>query len=133
MSRKYEAIDLMKLYSHGSSNGWNDALSKCHETHNINRLGKLLYQIQAGMDDLAKKKLNTPAMNVWFARLTKSIEKTAKLIIRERHPSPADWPIIASKMRSSGREYKGVRYDDALVAKRKRDEELRAFLKTNSY
>ena len=33
--RKGQAIDLMKLYSQGSSNGWNEFLTKCYNEKNI--------------------------------------------------------------------------------------------------
>lgn len=120
-ARKHEAVDLMKLFSMGSVNGWNEFLSECLRTHNINRLGKMRYAVQAGMVDLAKKKLNTPEIDVWFCRLTKSIENTAKAIIRQRHPMPGDNPMAAKK------------YPNALEAKRARDRDLAAFMKRSSY
>lgn len=120
--RKYEAIDLMKLYSMGSANGWNQHLTQCFVNRDINALAKLKYQISAGMDDLAKQKVNTPEIDVWFTRLVKSIENTARKIIRVKHPMPGDNPLIAKETSSAH-----------LEAKRRRDQELARFLRDSSY
>lgn len=120
--RKHEAIDLMKLYSLGSNNGWNKILTECLNNLDINRLAKIRYQIQAGMDDLVKKKLNTAEVNVWFCRLTKSLEITAKRIIKIKKPMLVDQPLL-SKIASS----------DLKETKKTRDKELMNFLKSSSY
>ncbi len=121
MSRKYEAIDLMKLYTHGSVNGWNEFLVKCLNKKDINALAKIKYQVCAGMDDLAKGKLNTEDINVWFVRLTRSLEQTAKKIIRIKHPMPGD----------NGKKVTDL--SDYQTAKRRRDHELQKFMKDSSY
>ncbi len=121
-TRKYDAIDLMKLWALGSTNGWNDMLKKAHLDHNINLLGRLRYQIQAGMDDLAKKKAVTDELSVFYCRLLRSLEKTAKKIIVEKNPMPGDDPLAAKKW---GPEW--------LAAKRKRDTELALFMRQSSY
>lgn len=120
--RKHEAIDLMKLYSMGSANGWNEFLQECFDKQDINKLAKVLYQVQAGEDDLAKRKLNTDEMNVWTTRLKMSIEKTAKKIIKLRNPMPGDRVLIA-------KDYS----DGHLEAKRLRDRELAKFIRDSSY
>lgn len=120
--RKYESIDLMKLYSLGSNNGWNKMLTECLNNLDINRLAKIRYQIQAGMDDLVKKKLNTADINIWFCRLTKSLENTAKRIIKIKKPMFVDQPIV-SKLASS----------DLKESKKTRDKELMDFLRKSSY
>lgn len=121
--RKYEAIDLMKLKSLGSHVGWNQMLTDCFDKRDINRLAKIRYQIQAGMDDLVKSKLNTSEMNVWYCRLMKSLEITAKRIIKAKHPLPQDNPLIAKKT-----EY--LKFGEA---KKRRDLELKSFLQKSSY
>lgn len=122
MSRKFEAINLMALYAKGSANGWNEILNECYLKRDINRLAKIRYQICAGMDDVAKAKLNTDDINTWFVRLTMSLENTAKKILRAKYPMPHDNPLIAKD--SDPR---------ALEAKRKRDYELSIFMKESSY
>lgn len=119
--RKFEAINLMKLYSLGSSNGWNQELTKYYNRMDINGLAKLKYQIQAGMDDLVKAKLNTDEINTWFLRLNKSIEDTAKKIIKKKFPSPIDDPL------------KAAQFSDMKELKTKRDKELVQFLVKSSY
>ena len=112
MARKYEAIDILKLYS-GTLKGfeddfkipiddpkicvfdvsglrrllnshekWNLWLARCYETCNINELAKVRYSLQAGMDDLVKKKMVTDKIAIFFARTLRSIEKTAERIIK---------------------------------------------------
>lgn len=122
MSRKFEAINLMALYAKGSVNGWNEFLDECFQSQDINRLAKVKYQIQAGMDDLAKGKLNTPEIDVWFVRLCKSIENTAKKIVRLRHPLPGDNPLASKEAAAKH-----------LAVKRQRDQELANFLRNSSY
>lgn len=122
MSRKYEALDLTKLYSLGSFRGWNDFLTECLDKGDINALAVLRYRIAAGMDDLAKAKLNTEDMCVFYIRLNRSIENTAKAIIRRKHPLPQDDPLNGS---DSTRK--------TLEAKRKRDHELQMFMKKSAY
>lgn len=122
MSRKYEPIDLMKLYSKGSNNGWNEMLTDCTLKGDINKLAKIKYQIAVGMTDLAKGKLNTPEIDVWFVRLIRSLELTAKRIIKAKHPLPGDNPLIALKIRESVHDIK-----------KKRDGELAKFMRDSSF
>lgn len=122
MSRKYEAIDLMKLKSLGSANGWNEVLRECVLNGDINRLAKIKYQVSAGMDDLVKLKLNTEDMCVWFIRLTRSLENTAKEILRQKYPLPQD-----NALDKTNHTLK------TLEAKRKRDHELQLFFKKSNY
>jgi len=121
-TRKHEGIDLIKLYAMGSSNGWNEYLTKCYDDRNINALAKLKYQISVGMTDMAKQKLNTANYDVWFVRLVRSIEITAKRIIKVRHPLPGDNPLIAMKIRESVHDIK-----------KRRDQELAKFLRDSSF
>lgn len=122
MSRKYDAIDLMKLYSQGSNNGWNEFLTECYGKSDINKLAKVKYQIAVGMTDLANGKLNTPDIDVWFVRLNRSLELTAKRIIKFRNPLPGDNPLIAMKTRESVHDIK-----------KKRDGELAKFMRDSSF
>jgi len=121
MSR-HDYIDLLKLYSSGSHKGWNEVLDQCFKTKNINRLARIRYGIQAGMDKLAKEKLNDEKLNIFFIRLNRSLEQTARAIIRNKHPLPGDNPLIAKE------------HDKKfLEVKRKRDRELAAFFKKSAY
>lgn len=121
MSRKYEAVNLMKMYTEGNFVLWNDMLTDCVRKLDINRLAVLRYSLQAGMDDLAKRKLNTPKINEWWARLMRSTEITAKRIIKIKHPMALDNPLMAKT------------HKHELAAKRKRDKELAKFLQESSY
>jgi len=119
--KKFEGIDLLKLYTSGSYKGWNEYLDNCVRTRNINSLAKLRYQLQVGMSDLAKNKLNDEKIDIWFVRLIKSIEKTAKHILRIKHPMPGDNSATAKA------------HPGWLEIKRKRDLELAIFFKNSSY
>ena len=120
MSR-YGSIDLIKLKAMGSSNGWNKILEECFSNLDINRIAKIRYQIQSGMDDLVKQHLNSKEMCEWFIRLNRSLEITAKRIIKIRNPMPVDNPLVA-KNNSESKD-----------AKRKRDQELANFLAKSSF
>lgn len=118
--RKFDAIDLVKLHEKGSNNGWNQLLSKCVDNNDINGLAVLMYRVQAGMDDLVKAKLNVPTYNVFFTRLIRSLEETAKVIIRKKYPLPPDNPKNPNTL-------------EMIAAKRKRDDELATFFREASY
>jgi hypothetical protein len=126
MSRKYESIDLLSLYTNGSTNGWNDFLNKCVVNMDINSLAKVRYQIQAGMDDLAKLKLNSDPIVVWYCRLVRSLENTARQIIRIKHPLPQDNPLwIKDPNQKDLKTFADVKKD--------RDFELAKFFRSSSY
>ncbi len=94
---KLDSIDLMKLWSLGSNNGWNDFLTECDRTDSISRLQDCRRRIQVGMKDLAKKKLNTDEIDVWFARLIKSLDKTMTKIDKRLNPMQNDNPLNTTK------------------------------------
>lgn len=126
--RKYEAIDLMKLYTHGSSNGWNDFLTECYNKNDINKLAVVKYRISAGMDDLAKQKLNSDAINVQFVRWVRSIEVTARKIIKKLYPLPND-TIVKSELDVLNK----VEKEKMMKAKQLRDRALQDFMRKSSY
>lgn len=126
-TRKYEEIDLMKLYASGSHVGWNQYLSECYDNNNINSLARMRYALQSGMDKLAKLKLNDEKMSVFYIRLLKSVEITAKKIIKKINPSIFDAPTL------HGIKTKKQKPLSALDAKRKRDKDLELFLTNSSF
>lgn len=126
--RKHEAIDLMKLYVAGNDKAWNKMLTDCHNRLDINYLAKVKYQLCAGMDDLAKKNLNDEKMNLWFLRLLRSLELTAKRIIKIKHPMPGDKITNTELVK-----FDSATKDKMLAAKRKRDQELNEFMRKSAY
>ena len=126
VTRKYDSVDLMKLYSQGNASGWNNYLTTMRKSCNINDLARMRYSLQAGMDDLAKMNLNNEKMSVFYIRLLKSVENTAKQIIRKIYPMPHDLPTIH-----------GIKIKhqplSALEAKRKRDLEMELFFNNSSF
>jgi len=119
--RKFPAEDLIMIYAKQNTKMWNEFLTKCDRSNDINALMKKLYGIQAGMDDLVTGKLNTEEMQLFFIRLQRSIENTAKKIIRRKFPNPCDNPLTAGD------------HLDHLEAKRLRDTYLSEFIRKSSY
>ena len=117
----------MKLWTLGSANGWNEFLTKSLESNNINSLARMRYSLQAGMDDLVKLKMNDEKMSVFYMRLLKSVEITAKKIIKKINPSIFDAPTL------HGIKTKKQKPLSALEAKRKRDKDLELFLTNSSF
>jgi hypothetical protein len=117
----------MKLYSQGSANGWNEYLTAMNNAGDINALARMRYALQAGMDDLVKIKMNNEKMSLFYVRLLKSVEDTAKKIIRRKHPMPHDLPTIHGIKSKHGNQ------TTALEAKRKRDRELELFFNNSSF
>jgi hypothetical protein len=70
-----------KLKAHTKWNMW---LKKCLKNDDLQELMKTRYGLQVGMDDVYKAGLSTPALAEMFIRWTKSIEKTARQIIKKR-------------------------------------------------
>lgn len=126
--KKHDGIDLMKLYTLGSANGWNEFLHKCYKNKNIDDLAKVKYQISVGMDNLAKQKLNTNDINNWFARCIRSLEITAKKIIKLKYPNPLDTMISTDLSKLSVFEKEKITKN-----KRQRDEALKEFFRKSSY
>lgn len=64
---------------------WNNWLKRCLKNQDLNELIKVRYGLQVGMDDLYKSGLSTPAIAEMFVRWQKSIDNTARQIIKRKH------------------------------------------------
>lgn len=118
---KLDYIDLVKLWSLGSANGWNEFLTDCERGCMINRLADAQVRIQRGMDKLVREKLNTPEMIEFFCRLSRSIDNTIKSIDKKMNKNIYDNPLNK------------VKDEKQLAKKRARDQEREAWRKKNSY
>jgi hypothetical protein len=126
--RKFETLDVVKLYSTLSVDVWRSVLTKCVNNNDINRLMSIRYGLQAGMSDAAKMGMNSDKLVFWVLKRIRNIETCAKEIIKKKHPMPGD--VVISKT------HKGKRKDyamDAVTAKRTRDRELQVFLQRSSF
>jgi len=121
VNRKWPTVDLLKLYSSVTAHEWNKILTKALIHSDVEQLKKLRYGLQAGMDDLAKKKLNSNKIVNWYLRLIRSVENTMKSILRKKYPSPLDNPLQIKR----NLEYIGN--------KRKRDNDFERFLKDTAF
>lgn len=79
---KIDASGSFKLLK--SHKKWNVWLTRCLKNNDLQDLLKVRYGLQVGMDDLYKSGMSTPALAEMFIRWTKSIEKTARQIIKNR-------------------------------------------------
>lgn len=113
-----DRIDLLRLYTSSDHRQWNDFLTNCKRRGDIPKLMQILRGCQEGMSHLAKDKLNDEKLNIWFARLVRSIEKTMTAIVRAKNPNPLDIGIMAPGMKQ---------------AKANRDLELKKFIKKHSF
>lgn len=119
--RKYPPIDILKLYTTGGTKQWNTFLTEKLVALDLAGLGVMRYRLQAGMDDLAKKKMNSDKLIDIFLRWQRSLEVTAKKILRLKMPNPCDSPLEAALNL------------DHLEAKRARDQAFEAWLKRTAY
>ena len=118
---KPHAIDLLRLYSSYTAQDWSNYLTRCLNKQDLHELQKTLYGLQAGMDDLVKKKLNSPKICAWFIRMQRSVENTMRDIIRKKIPMALDNPANKDK------------FMDTIGEKRKRDQEIEKHLRKSSY
>lgn len=128
MKRKFEGINILQLYTSGDTQKWNMMLTDCLDRCDINKLARIRYQISVGMTDLAKNKLNSDDLNTQFARWMRSLEITAKKIIKIKNPMPGD--VMNNIDLENTNEDIKLKY---LNAKRKRDEELKDFFRQSSF
>lgn len=119
MALKYQAIDLMAMRVGWTQENWVRFLDRAVLDSDVRKLIATMYGIQAGMDRLAKLKLNTEKMCAWFAKLSRDIEKAFRAIARKEYPRP------------------GPSGPDALsrwsVVKKKREVALRRFIRDSRY
>lgn len=122
MKGKPPSINPLSILANGSTNVWNAWLTHCLRTHNITDLTTVLYGLQQGMAELARQKLNTEKVSVFFIRLCRSIENTIHQIVREKDPMRLDsWQ---EKKRASKKDHS---------AKQNRDHDLRRFIRKESF
>jgi hypothetical protein len=116
--RKWPAIDVLALYNKGDADGWNRLLTSAYEREDVQWLKRTMYGLQAGMADIAETGFNSGKVTLWFLRIQRSLEDTAKKVFRKKYPHPLDNPMNASNKT----------YRDSIEVKRKRDQELQRFL-----
>lgn len=117
MKGKPEKIDILKLYAGGDTTKWNDFLSTCLANRDLPSLEKVLYGIQLGMNDLARKKMNTEKINIFFIRIQRSLENTMKEIIKSKEVHPLDDPLNKEK------------FGHTIASKKKRDQAIERYLR----
>lgn len=86
--RPTKDISIIEIYSHSNADQWNQFLSKCAAKGNINLLAETRTALQKDMDSLARQKLNSDSICVFYIRLIRSLEQTAKFILRKKYPNP---------------------------------------------
>jgi len=126
IGRDHEAIDLMKLFSQGCNETWNQYIHKLQQTKDFEGALKVRYGIQAGMDDLVKKRLNNATFDTLYASLIRSIDKNLRWIYRAKYPNPLDNTL---------NKHAYTTYQVATFRKQKKERDLRfeAILKERGY
>lgn len=94
----------------------------------INSLARVKYELQVGMTDLEKQKLNTEEINILFLRWCKSLDDTAKKIIKIKYPMPGDSITNVELNLHTKKEQSKM-----LEAKRLRDRALNSYLQKSSF
>lgn len=123
MSKHNLEIDLMTLFVKGDTKQWNEFLTKCFNNNDLQTLMNTRFGMQVGMTTLVKKKLNSDRIVIMYLRWQKSLELTAKKVLKRRHPLPGD------DARAGNEDLKM----DTLHIKKKRDNEFEEFLIRSSY
>lgn len=123
MSRKFDAIDVVKMYSTFSFLAWRTNLRHAVANQQTNKLVGWRYGMQAGLAKANDRNVSSDKINIWTVQRIRDIEKAMKVILRKRHPmamdnSKADPLLKIHKHRE---------------AKRKRDAEFEAFLHKSSF
>lgn len=119
--RRYPAIDILQIYANADTKRWNRWLTRRFDDRDIDGLMAMRYGLQAGMDDLVKKKLNTEKYIQFFLRLQSSVEKTIRKLLQQDDPNPCDNPIIA------------MDHMEAQPQKRARDGIINSIMKDTGY
>lgn len=124
MSRKFESLDPMKLYSTLKIKSWKTLLNAAMDRQDSNTLMKWRYGLQAGLADAnAHGKITTEKIDCWVIARIKDVENAMKYIVKERNPNPMD-DIANAKI-----DTKKL----ATAAKRKRDREFQLFLMQSNF
>lgn len=125
MKRKYPTLDVLRIMQEWDSDIWKAFLNKAYEERDLEVLKKTLYGLQSGMD-MASQKMELPDKVVQiFLKLTRSIEQTAKKILRKKHPSRFHVQDPKTALMTSSPE--DIRKE--MEEKRKRDVEFTNFLR----
>lgn len=124
MRRKYPTLDIVNLIALWNAGKWNQFLNKCLLDLDLQKLTATLYGIQAGMDHAVTSKISSDKIVETFLRLQRSIEITAKKILRAKYPSPLDTGMSAKDVEE---------FTKHITAKRKRDLEFQKFLRDGSF
>lgn len=122
-SRKYPALDVVKMFSTLTLEHWKSTLMRGMETGNTEKFIAWRYGLQAGLADAASKGLNTDALDLWVMKRCKDLERCMRVLLKRKHKNPLDNPL----------HDKSKYIAKALEAKRLRDREYYNFLMKSSF
>ena len=143
-TRKHPNISILSIRERFCPADWIAFLTNYYNKRDIIGLGKALYGIQADMSDLTKQGMNDASLVNFFIRLQRSIEDTARRILKLKYPSPLD--NIAnnldvkkrlaiknncqglSEIESAQKDFKAHE-----LIKKRRDAEFNQFIKDSSF
>jgi hypothetical protein len=124
VTRKHETLNLVLLFTDWTDARWASFLTKKIRSRDFNGLLQARWGLQAGMNDLAKNKLNLDKWVMKYIRWNKSLEVALRSLYRSRYPNPLDRP---------GTILDPSTHEKALNAKRNRDRTFESILKGQSF
>lgn len=123
--RKWPTIDIVKLRAEWTDKEWMELMQKCFRRRDIKRLESIIYGLNAGMDEAAKKKLNDDKLIKWYLWAMRCTEKTAKQIFRTHYPHELNNPLTAQRMKKENPPL----YRERHALKKKLDNEFEFFIR----
>lgn len=118
ITRKYPAIDVVKMRATLTREKWVAVLTNCIKTGNMEKLIGWRYGMQAGLTDATEKPHGIKDLDIWVFKRIKNIETAMREILKKKHPMPTDNPL------HDPRGYKVK----CVAAKKARDREFAAWL-----
>jgi len=95
------SFDSTKVFKAVSSHEkWNEWLTRCFKSKNINELVRVRYGLQLGMDDAVKKRLTTQGLIEMFPRWIGSIDKTIRKIVKNKKHTKDEKRMTDSELES---------------------------------
>ena len=123
MKRKYQPLDVVKMFSTLQSKHWRKVLITAVKANNVGKLTAWRYGMQLGLAEANNRNISSETINIWAIQRIRDLEKAMKVICRKKYPNPFDDPKV---------DPLGYIHKVKLV-KRQRDREFEDFLRKSSY
>lgn len=124
MARKFERLDVMRMFSTLTLEHWKDILVSAVRDGRVEKLVSWRYGLQSGLADAnAKGVITSQKVDLWVIKRCKDLEKAMRMILKKKYPSPMDNP-----------KYDRLSYAHKVIdVKRRRDREFEDFLRKSGF